>query len=120
MINPSRLKVEKAEKYRFLSIHYDQEILGWIQSCKTQVSNITNLSIGLTQYEEVILSLYGRKKNKLMKLKKYIEENKDNELEVLRDLRKVNQEYTSLSGTSRSEQSGFSLHPIEFPGFSVD
>ncbi len=90
-------EVEKAEKYRFLSIHYDQEILGWIQSCKTQVSNITNLSIGLTQYEEVILSLYGLKKDKLMKLKNYIEENyKGNELEVLRDLRKVNQEYTSL------------------------
>ena len=89
--------VNGAERYRFLSIHYDQEILGWIQSCKTQVSNITNLSIGLTQYEEVILSLYGRKKDKLMNLKKYIEENyKGNELAVLRDLRKVNQEYTSL------------------------
>ncbi len=91
--------VNKAKEVesKFLSIHYDQEILGWIQSCKTQVSNITNLSIGLTQYEEVILSLYGRKEDKLMNLKKYIEENhKGNELDVLRDLRKVNQEYTSL------------------------
>ena len=94
--------VNGAERYRFLSIHYDkdhydQEILDWIRSCKTQVSNITNLSIGLTQYEEVILSLYGRKEDKLMNLKKYIEQNhKGNELDVLRDLRKVNQEYTSL------------------------
>ena len=92
--------VNGAKRYRFLSIHYDhnnQEILDWIRSCKTQVSNITNLSIGLTQYEEVILSLYGRKEDKLMNLKKYIEENyKGNELDVLRDLREISTQFISL------------------------
>lgn len=95
-------KAEKSEKYRFLSIHYNKgrynkEILDWIRSCKTQVSNITNLSIGLTQYEEVILSLSGEKKDKLMNLKDYIKQNhKDNELAVLRDLREISTQFISL------------------------
>ena len=90
-------EAKEAEKYKFLSIHYDQEILGWIRSCKTQVSNITNLSIGLTQYEEVILSLYGRKEDKLMNLKDYIEQHHEgNELAVVRNLREVNREYARL------------------------
>jgi len=89
-------KATRSEKYRFLSIHYDKEILGWIQSCKTQVSNITNLFIGLTQYEEVILSLYGRKEDKLMNLKEYIKDHKNNEPAVLRDLREVKREYPPL------------------------
>lgn len=60
------------EEYQFKSIHYDKHILNWINKASIQIASITNLSVGLTQYKDVILKLYNNYKEKVMGLQEYI------------------------------------------------
>lgn len=82
-------------KYKYLSIHYRNTILNWIKSSKNQVANITNLFVGLTQYEEVILMLYRQYKGKVMSLKDFICR-RDDGFNILKSIRDINDEYPKV------------------------
>ncbi|WP_460169854.1 PDDEXK-like family protein [Campylobacter concisus] len=47
---------------KFKVINYDKEILEWIDKCKNEVSNITDLNVFLSQYKDVIEMIYDRYK----------------------------------------------------------
>ena len=47
---------------KFRVISYDKEILEWIDKCKNEVSNITDLNVFLSQYKDVIEMIYSRYK----------------------------------------------------------
>ncbi|WP_148803348.1 PD-(D/E)XK nuclease family protein [Campylobacter concisus] len=47
---------------KFKVISYGKEILEWIDRCKNEVSNITDLNIFLSQYKDVIEMIYNRYK----------------------------------------------------------
>ena len=47
---------------KFKVIRYDKEILEWIDKCKNEVSNITDLNVFLSQYKDVIEMIYNRYK----------------------------------------------------------
>lgn len=47
---------------KFKVISYDKEILEWIDKCKNEVSNITDLNVFLSQYKDVIGMIYNRYK----------------------------------------------------------
>lgn len=47
---------------KFKVISYDKEILEWIDRCKNEVSNITDLNVFLSQYKDVIEMIYNRYK----------------------------------------------------------
>ena len=47
---------------KFKVINYDKEILEWIDKCKNEVSNITDLNVFLSQYKDVIEMIYNRYK----------------------------------------------------------
>ena len=47
---------------KFKVISYDKEILEWIDKCKNEVSNITDLNVFLSQYKDVIEMIYDRYK----------------------------------------------------------
>lgn len=47
---------------KFKVISYDKEILEWIDKCKNEVSNITDLNVFLSQYKDVIEMIYNRYK----------------------------------------------------------
>ena len=47
---------------KFKVIRYGNEILEWIDKCKNEVSNITDLNVFLSQYKDVIEMIYNRYK----------------------------------------------------------
>lgn len=47
---------------KFKVISYGKEILEWIDKCKNEVSNLTDLNIFLSQYKDVIEMIYDRYK----------------------------------------------------------
>ena len=89
------LLVRREQKYKFLSITYKSEVTNWIAHSFKQVSNITNLSVGLNQYREVILKLYGNYEAKVMKLKDYIDGNVERE-KLYETIKSIKTEYESL------------------------
>jgi len=57
----TRLLGENAS-IKFKVISYEDEILSWIDRCKNEVSNLTDLNIFLSQYKDVIEMIYDRYK----------------------------------------------------------
>ena len=64
---------------KFKVIRYDKEILEWIDRCKNEVSNITDLNVFLSQYKDVIEMIYDRyKRIDEMETAKFVEIFKEN------------------------------------------
>ena len=62
-LNQDNTKLEKdGSIINFKVISYDKEILSWIDKCKNEVSNITDLNVFLSQYKDVIEMIYDRYK----------------------------------------------------------
>ena len=63
----------------FKVISYGKEILEWIDKCKNEVSNITDLNVFLSQYKDVIEMIYDRyKRIDEMETAKFVEIFKEN------------------------------------------
>lgn len=61
--NQDKTKLVKEDStINFKVIRYGKEILEWIDKCKNEVSNITDLNIFLSQYKDVIEMIYNRYK----------------------------------------------------------
>ena len=63
---------------KFKVINYDKEILEWIDKCKNEVSNITDLNVFLSQYKDVIEMIYDR-------YKRIDEMNNEDLIEIFKD-----------------------------------
>lgn len=64
---------------KFKVISYGNEILSWIDRCKNEVSNITDLNVFLSQYKDVIEMIYDRyKRIDEMETAKFVEIFKEN------------------------------------------
>lgn len=64
---------------KFKVISYGNEILKWIDRCKNEVSNITDLNVFLSQYKDVIEMIYDRyKRIDKMETAKFVEIFKEN------------------------------------------
>lgn len=64
---------------KFKVISYGNEILKWIDRCKNEVSNITDLNVFLSQYKDVIEMIYDRyKRIDEMETAKFVEIFKEN------------------------------------------
>lgn len=62
-LNQDNTKLEKdGSIINFKVISYDKEILEWIDKCKNEVSNTTDLNVFLSQYKDVIEMIYNRYK----------------------------------------------------------
>jgi len=62
-INKDNTKLVKGSSIiNFKVISYGKEILEWIDRCKNEVSNITDLNVFLSQYKDVIEMIYDRYK----------------------------------------------------------
>ena len=74
----TRLLGENAS-IEFKVISYGNEILKWIDRCKNEVSNITDLNVFLSQYKDVIEMIYDRyKRIDEMETAKFVEIFKEN------------------------------------------
>ncbi len=82
-------------QYTIKIITYEKEILNWIRSSKSEVENITNLSIGLEQYEDVILQLYNKPRGKLMSLSEYLKKENDS-IKIIRTFKYIHEEFENL------------------------
>ena len=87
--------INDKEEYVIKVITYEKEILSWIKRSKLEVGNITNLSMGLKQYEDVILQLYGKARRNLMSLVDYINDQND-KIKIIHTLKCLNEEYPKL------------------------
>ena len=54
--------VKKGSTINFKVISYRKEIVEWIDKCKNEVSNLTDLNVFLSQYKDVIEMIYGNYK----------------------------------------------------------
>ena len=62
-LNKDNTKLEKdGSSINFKVISYGKEILEWIDKCKNEVSNLTDLNVFLSQYKDVIEMIYDRYK----------------------------------------------------------
>ena len=68
------------------------EISQWLVESHKQVFNITNLSLAITQYQEVIERLYNNYKKKIMGLTEYLAQKK-NKLETIQTMQEIVREY---------------------------
>ena len=60
---PYNTKLKKdGSSINFKVITYEDQILSWIDKCKNEVSNITDLNVFLSQYKDVIEMIYDRYK----------------------------------------------------------
>jgi len=94
--------VRKCEKYQFKAIAYDTHVFNWIDKSHAQIVNISNLAVGLTQYKDVILKLYGRYKGKVMSLEEFMEGRLDKQ-ELYKMLKEVSSEYQLLRKSLMNE-----------------
>lgn len=84
----------KEEQYRFYNVHYNNQITKWLEKSHKEIANITNVSVGITQYKEVIEQLYGTYKEKVMNLNEYLDK-KDNKQALIKTMREISKEYTA-------------------------
>ena len=74
----TRLLGENAS-IKFKVISYEDQILSWIDRCKKEVSNLTDLNVFLSQYKDVIEMIYDRyKRIDEMETAKFVEIFKEN------------------------------------------
>ena len=95
----SGMLIKNNKEYLIRSITYKKEILNWIRAARKQVGNITNLSVIIEQYKDVILKLYNKYEGKLMTLNDYInscEDSGSDKIDVLNTIRKIVVEYDTL------------------------
>jgi hypothetical protein len=85
----------KGRQYQFLNLHYDNQITEWLNKAHSQVRNITNLSVILEQYQEVLLQLYGKYKEKVMDLDEYLNTRED-KASLIKTIKNISEEYTKL------------------------
>ena len=71
------LTVDTKEIALFKSIHYKNEILRWLEKCKYEVQNITNLNEVFRQYIDVVKMINNEYEDKIMSLSDYILENRE-------------------------------------------
>lgn len=85
------------------SIHYNKEITEWLEEAHKQVANITNLSLGIRQYQEVIQKLYGTHGRKVINLYDYIADTESvsqaKRRETVQTIEEIIQEYGNLKPT---------------------
>jgi len=79
-LNQDNTKLEKdGSIINFKVISYGKEILEWIDRCKNEVSNLTDLNVFLSQYKDVIEMIYDRyKRIDEMETAKFVEIFKEN------------------------------------------
>lgn len=61
-------KLLKNKSIQFKSIHYENEILEWLEKSKYEIQNISNLNRALTDYSDVVKMINNKYKEKILKL----------------------------------------------------
>ena len=94
----SLIKIQNGEEineeyYLYRNIHYNKQIKSWLEDSRKEVANIMNLSMGISQYLEVIDKLYGEGESNVMELKEYIEKYSENKLKTYQTMKEISEEY---------------------------
>ena len=93
-INSERLVCD-TESYSYKHITYNNQVIEWLKRAHSEVANITNLSVIIDQYMDVIKKLYGKYQGKVMSLHEFIESHPD-KIELYRTFGEIASEYTKL------------------------
>lgn len=71
-INGSYLEKDGVKIARYKSIHYKNEIINWLDKCRYEVQNLTNLNMSIKQYLDVVKMINNSYKEKIMNLSDYL------------------------------------------------
>lgn len=89
ILNGKDASKESSNSSKYTKISFQNEMIVWINSCMNEVSNITNLSILLSQYKDIIEQITNQYESKLMTLKEYLKKDaNENTFEILEILTK--------------------------------
>jgi hypothetical protein len=99
-INQRRLEFGE-ESYPYKHITYDNHVMAWLQRAHAEVANITNLSVIIDQYMDVIKKMYGKYQGKVMSLHEFIESHPD-KMELYRTFGEIASEFTKLKSSVMS------------------
>jgi len=69
--------MNRNEVSQFRSIHYKTEIMVWLEQCRHEVQNITNLNYAIEQYMDVVRMINNEYKGKAMTLADYLKGHKE-------------------------------------------
>lgn len=89
-------------KYQFINLNYNNQIKEWLEKSHQQIANITNLSVVINQYQEVIQKLYGTYKEKIMDLNEYLED-KTNKTELIKTMNDISKEFKKYRESAISD-----------------
>jgi len=88
-LNGKDASEKSANETKYTKISFQVEMIRWINKCIYEVSNITNLSILLSQYRDIIEQMTNQYESKLMTLREYLKKDaNDNTFEILETLTK--------------------------------
>ncbi|WP_434581560.1 PD-(D/E)XK nuclease family protein [Sulfurimonas sp. NW15] len=88
-LNGKNASKKSSNGSEYTKISFQDEMLVWINKCMHEVSNITNLSILLSQYKDIIEQITNQYESKLMTLREYLKKDGDeNTFEILEILTK--------------------------------
>jgi len=76
-VQSGKLVKGSEDKSHFRSIFYNKEIMGWLEECKHEVQNITNLNHAIEQYMEVVRMINNEYKGKAISLSDYLKNHKE-------------------------------------------
>ena len=97
--------------YPFKSISYKKEVKGWLESILDEVRNLTNLSVVVSQYKDVINEICGQKERKLVSIKDYFDGiSKENYTDILNQV-------DTLQSETRGDFINELIHQFQEKGF---
>lgn len=99
-LNGERLECGE-ESYPCKQITYANHLTTWLQRAHSEVANITNLSVIIDQYMDVVKKLYGKYQGKVMSLHEFIESHPD-KMELYRTFGEIASEYSKLKSSVMS------------------
>jgi len=59
---------------RYYRISFEKDILGWIEACQDEVSNITNLNEALQNYKSIVQKVTKKYNSKVLKMEDFLSE----------------------------------------------
>ncbi len=78
-------------KYHYRQLSYEIHIIQWLESIHTEIAHITNLSVMIEQYIEVVQKITGKYEEKIMGFYKYVKDK--NKADLIEDLECLNELY---------------------------
>jgi hypothetical protein len=88
---------------KYHRVTYEAEIMDWLKTSQYEVSNLSNLSLFIEQYREVILRLHHKYRGKVMTLEQYLFDTKSDQTNTIRLALEIERDLITVKGRALYE-----------------